>query len=58
MQQKEQKGNENGNSNDRDESGNNNNWYQNRFRKSSPYYRLNPVARIKQNTISDTVFNV
>ena len=31
-------GNENGNNIDGDERRNNNNWYQNCFRKSSPYY--------------------
>ena len=38
QQQQIQKSNENGNSCDSDESRNNNNRYQNRFGKSSPYY--------------------
>ena len=53
-----QKSHKIGNSNDSDESTNINNRYQNRFLiQVLITIRKNPVLRIKQNAISDTVFN-
>ena len=59
QQHQKQQSHKNGNSSDGNENRNNNNRYQNRLRKSNLItICTNPVVRIKQNTISDKVFNV